>query len=304
MVKNLPAVQTTWIWSLGWEDPLEEGTAAHSSSPAWRIPMDGGAWWATVHRFAKSWTRLNDLAPAHQHSGSGKHTDWNHPPWPGTIVTIHVNYFTTGGPNKEHGRVQPSPTQRVGEMSEGDATCPATSQNPSLWHPCWLSSAYDTRKDPESERLAKDNQETNPIPIKPETAGHTGEQFSWVPLPSCSPPRHPFPIKSCHVSTCVSSEHLYLSVRQGSTLGPWKVSPFLQHSNWAGMHSWAAGRGEPRRQQLWPSGNRSPLEQGDLSGMLSWLPHSHTAWFWLYKIKIWDTVLHIVCRYGDIQETL
>ena len=43
MVKNLPAMQETWVRSLGWEDPLEKGTATHSSILAWRIPMDRGA---------------------------------------------------------------------------------------------------------------------------------------------------------------------------------------------------------------------------------------------------------------------
>ena len=38
MVKNLPAVQETWVQSLGWEDPLEEGMTTHSSILAWRIP--------------------------------------------------------------------------------------------------------------------------------------------------------------------------------------------------------------------------------------------------------------------------
>ena len=38
MVKNLLAVQKSWIQSLGWEDPLEKGTATHSSFLAWRIP--------------------------------------------------------------------------------------------------------------------------------------------------------------------------------------------------------------------------------------------------------------------------
>ena len=38
MVKNPPAMLETWIWSLGWEDLLEEGTATHSSILAWRIP--------------------------------------------------------------------------------------------------------------------------------------------------------------------------------------------------------------------------------------------------------------------------
>ena len=50
LVKNLPAMQETWVRSLGWKDPLEKGTATHSSIPlekgtathssilAWRIP--------------------------------------------------------------------------------------------------------------------------------------------------------------------------------------------------------------------------------------------------------------------------
>ena len=38
MVKNLSAVQETWVQSLGWEDPLEEGMTTPSSILAWRIP--------------------------------------------------------------------------------------------------------------------------------------------------------------------------------------------------------------------------------------------------------------------------
>ena len=38
MVKNPPALQKAWIRSLGWEDPLEEGMAIHSSILAWKIP--------------------------------------------------------------------------------------------------------------------------------------------------------------------------------------------------------------------------------------------------------------------------
>ena len=37
-VKNLPAIQETWVQSLGWEDPLEKGIATHSSILVWRIP--------------------------------------------------------------------------------------------------------------------------------------------------------------------------------------------------------------------------------------------------------------------------
>ena len=55
LVKNLSAMQETWVGSLGWEDPLEKGKATHSSILAWRIP------WTTVHGVAKSRTRLSDF---------------------------------------------------------------------------------------------------------------------------------------------------------------------------------------------------------------------------------------------------
>ena len=38
LVKNSPAMLETWIWSLGWEDPLEKGKATHTSTLAWKIP--------------------------------------------------------------------------------------------------------------------------------------------------------------------------------------------------------------------------------------------------------------------------
>ena len=38
MIKDLPAMQETWVQSLGWEDLLEKGVAIHSSILAWRIP--------------------------------------------------------------------------------------------------------------------------------------------------------------------------------------------------------------------------------------------------------------------------
>ena len=56
MIKNLPAMLETWVRSLGWEDPLEEGMAAHSSILAWRIPVDKGIWQATVNEVTKSQT--------------------------------------------------------------------------------------------------------------------------------------------------------------------------------------------------------------------------------------------------------
>ena len=60
MVKNLPAMRETWVRSLGGEETLEPGMATHSSILAWRIPVDRGAWWATVRGVTKSRTRLSD----------------------------------------------------------------------------------------------------------------------------------------------------------------------------------------------------------------------------------------------------
>jgi len=60
MVKNLPAMRETWVQSMDWEDTLEEVIATHSNILPWRIPMDRGAWWATVNGVAKSRTQLSD----------------------------------------------------------------------------------------------------------------------------------------------------------------------------------------------------------------------------------------------------
>ena len=90
--------------------------------------------------------------------------------------------------------------EEFAERSKGDTTCPTTSQNPSHWHPSWLSNACATRKCPESERLAGDSLETDRITLKPETVSQLAEQFSWVPLP--------LPNKvSSFLSMCVSSDN-------------------------------------------------------------------------------------------------
>ena len=70
MVKNSPLMQETWVWSQGWEDPLEKGMATHSIILAWRIPMDRGAWRVTVHgskRIRHDWTTKHSTAHTHKH---------------------------------------------------------------------------------------------------------------------------------------------------------------------------------------------------------------------------------------------
>ena len=53
MGKNQPTVLETRVQPMGWEDPLEKGTATHPSILGWRIPMDRRAWWA-----ASPWGRI------------------------------------------------------------------------------------------------------------------------------------------------------------------------------------------------------------------------------------------------------
>ena len=63
MVKNLPAVQETWVLSRGQEDPLEKEMAIHSKILAWEIPWTEQPGWL-VHGLAKSQTRLSNYTAA------------------------------------------------------------------------------------------------------------------------------------------------------------------------------------------------------------------------------------------------
>ena len=105
-------------------------------------------------------------------------------------------------------------TGRIQERSKWDASpyVLLTSQNPPCWNPSWLSEAHTIREYPESECLASDNPETKPVTIRPKTASHVAGQVPRVPLPCCSPPRHPFPVKSLALSACVSSQTIHFWV--------------------------------------------------------------------------------------------
>ena len=143
-----------------------------------------------------------------------------------------MSCFRTGGPGKEQETNKPPPTRRVWERSKGDTTCPTTSQNPPLWHPSWPIKACTTRKDSESEWLAKDNPDINPITIKPETASHVAELFSWVLLPYCSPPGCPFPIKSLALWAHVSPRTIHFRLLDKSPVsGPGRGSPSCNKSS-------------------------------------------------------------------------
>ena len=77
MVKNPPTMQETWVRCLGREDLLEEDMATYSSLLAWRIPMDTGAWRATIHGVTKSQTQLStETHHSTQALCSPKGTNW------------------------------------------------------------------------------------------------------------------------------------------------------------------------------------------------------------------------------------
>ena len=92
LVKNLPAMWETWVWSLGWEGPLEKGMATHSSILAWRIPQTWGhkeldttelTWkWKSiigVRLFATPWTIAHQALPS---MGFSRQEYWSGLPFP------------------------------------------------------------------------------------------------------------------------------------------------------------------------------------------------------------------------------
>ena len=73
MVKNLPAMQETQVWSQGWEDPLEKAMAIHSSFLAWRIPWIeelGRLQFMGLHKVRHNWSDLVAAAAAAEYIDS------------------------------------------------------------------------------------------------------------------------------------------------------------------------------------------------------------------------------------------
>ena len=75
LVKNLPAMWDNWVWSLGWEDPMEKGEATHSSILAWRIPWTVESMW--LQRVGHDWvtgTFIFIQVYTHTHTHTHTHT--------------------------------------------------------------------------------------------------------------------------------------------------------------------------------------------------------------------------------------
>ena len=141
------------------------------------------------------------------------------------METIRMSCFRTGGPGKAHGTNKPPPTRRVRERSKGDNTRPTTSQNP-CWQPparkvvaswlhqdaSWLKTTRKLIPSPWNPRLPVTWQSYSPGFPYPTV-------LIWVPFPNKI---------AFFVSTCVSSDNSFPSVRQEPSFRPWKQSLFLQ----------------------------------------------------------------------------
>ena len=150
----------------------------------------------------------------------------------------------TGDPDKEYRTNKPPPTRRVWERSKGDTACrvrPLPRIPLASIHLGWAMRVPPGKT--ELEWLGKDHLETNPITIKPETSSHAAEQFSWVPLPYCSPPGCPFPIKSLALSAHVSPQTIHFLVLDKSPVsGPGRGPPSCNNVTWVQFCLEVSGR--------------------------------------------------------------
>ena len=81
-------MRETWVESLGWEEPLEEGMATHSCILAWKIPMDRGAWWAIAHG-------VIDLDMTEQACACTHTQPANNPPNDASVLDSWLNKMTS-----------------------------------------------------------------------------------------------------------------------------------------------------------------------------------------------------------------
>ena len=130
LVKNLPAMWETWVHSLGWEDPLEEGKATHSCTVAWKIP------WTVWSMGSQSQTRLSIF----------------HFPWWLSVSNAGDKGLIPGSWKIPYATEQLSPCATTGE--------------PGLWSPCSAAREATAMRSPLTASREKPEQPQRPSTAK------------------------------------------------------------------------------------------------------------------------------------------
>ena len=121
---QLPELAQTHVHRVG--DVIQSSHPLSSPSPsAFNLSQRQGL--SNVSVLCISWPKDWSFSFQHQSFCWGKHTDRNRPPWPDTIVTICMNCFMTGDPDKEYGTNKPPLTRRVPGKVERKAMAPHSS---------------------------------------------------------------------------------------------------------------------------------------------------------------------------------
>ena len=151
------------------------------------------------------------------------------------MIIACLSCLTTWGPDKESVLPRKTNWENSGgaKRRRADMICPANLPESFVLESILAKRCTHHQEGPwvrpnisQARWWVRDNPENNLITIKPETACHVAEQFSWVPLPCCSLPGLPFPIKSFALSVRVSLQTIHFQVLDKSALsGPGRGPP-------------------------------------------------------------------------------
>ena len=190
-------------------------------------PTDRGTWWATVRglqRVGHDWVWhifVQELLTKASHLGQAQWyllawiVSQQEVPIKNSVLLPKTNLENLGGPKGGGRRWCVLPT--VQRSSHWNPSClRGTGHQEGLWVRWNLGQA---------RWLARDNLETNPVAIKPETVSYVAEQFSWVSLPCCSPPGCSFPKFLLFVSMCLLGQFVSKCWTRAPLLGPGKGLP-------------------------------------------------------------------------------
>ena len=165
---------------------------------------------------------------------SWKHIDWNCPPWPGTVVTICMSCFMTGGPGKEYGTIS---LHQPEEFEKGHKEISHVWPPPRILlsgiHLGWIRCAHPGRTLSQNDWLRPTRKVIPSHKTRDCKPCDTAVLLGSLPLlyTYCFPPRCPFPIKSLALSAHVSPRTTHFWVLDKSLVsGPGRIPPSCNNS--------------------------------------------------------------------------